>query len=255
MRNIITSIGILFCLTIHGQEVHKMIPTLGHLVERSTQGEVDFEKQVKKCEEFWLAHRDHLNEDELSIEEKKLYELCATDVEGYWDIIGVGCSWYCGGGQDTISASSHLIAEKEVKYLSKNIHDLNYQTAWIEGVSGYGIKETITYHFPPQTPRITEIIVVNGYVKSEQLWKNNSRVKKLKMYVDDKLIGILSLADSRQEQHFKVEPLGYGDRSNWEQLQQKPWWTITFEILEVYKGDKYDNTAITEIYFDGIDVH
>jgi hypothetical protein len=25
--------------------------------------------------------------------------------------------------------------------------------------------------------------------------------------------------------------------------------------LEVYKGDKYDDTAITEIYFDGIDVH
>jgi len=30
---------------------------------------------------------------------------------------------------------------------------------------------------------------------------------------------------------------------------------MKFEILEVFKGDKYDDTAISEIYFDGIDVH
>jgi len=30
---------------------------------------------------------------------------------------------------------------------------------------------------------------------------------------------------------------------------------LKFEILEVYKGSKYNDTAITEIYFDGIDVH
>lgn len=75
------------------------------------------------------------------------------------------------------------------------------------------------------------------------------------MYFNDKPFAILNLADSRQEQHFKFEPLGYGDRQNWEELNKKPSWTIKFEILDVYKGDKYDDTAITEIYFDGIDVH
>ena len=30
---------------------------------------------------------------------------------------------------------------------------------------------------------------------------------------------------------------------------------MKFEILEVYKGLKYDDTAISEIYFDGLDVH
>ncbi len=56
------------------------------------------------------------------------------------------------------------------------------------------------------------------------------------MYVDNKPFAVLNLVDSRQEQHFKFEPLGYGDRTNWEQLEAKPWWTITFEIFEVYKG-------------------
>lgn len=40
-----------------------------------------------------------------------------------------------------------------------------------------------------------------------------------------------------------------------EALKVKPQWAITFEIIEVYKGDRYADTAITEIYFDGIGVH
>ena len=30
---------------------------------------------------------------------------------------------------------------------------------------------------------------------------------------------------------------------------------MKFEIVDVFKGDKYDDTAVTDIYFDGIDVH
>ncbi len=75
------------------------------------------------------------------------------------------------------------------------------------------------------------------------------------MFLNDELYAILNLEDSRQEQLFKFDPLGYSERSDWEILTTQPWWTIKFEIMEVYKGDKYDDTAITEIYFNGIDVH
>ena len=37
--------------------------------------------------------------------------------------------------------------------------------------------------------------------------------------------------------------------------QNAPSWTIRFEILDVYPGEDSQDTAITEIYFDGIDVH
>jgi hypothetical protein len=43
--------------------------------------------------------------------------------------------------------------------------------------------------------------------------------------------------------------LGYEDK------ETAPAWSIKFEILEVYPGEKYQDAAITEIYFDGIDVH
>jgi hypothetical protein len=254
MRLIPTFILTIFTLTVYGQTVNEMTPTLGYMVDVSLQKEIEFINNQEKCEAIWKKLNGQADIDKLT-KGKTILENCSETKESSWQIIGSECSWYCGGGQDTNSVSSHLNPFKGLNYEAKNIHDLSYQTAWIEGVSGYGIGESVTYHFPPQNPRITEIIIVNGYVKSEQTWKDNSRVRKLKMYVDEKPFTILNLFDSRQEQHFKFEPLGYGDRQDWEQLQKKPWWTIKFEILDVYKGEKYDDTAITEIYFDGIDVH
>ena len=69
------------------------------------------------------------------------------------------------------------------------------------------------------------------------------------MYYNDEPYAILNLKDTRDCQIFDVGTLGYEDKSN------APAWTIKFEIMEVYPGDKYQDTAITEIYFDGIDVH
>jgi hypothetical protein len=255
MRNILTIFLTAFALTTFGQTVKEMTPTLGHFVDVSPEKEIEFIKNQVKCEEIWKKLDNQTDLNNLTKEEKVILENCSETKESSCDIIGSECSWYCGGGQDTNSASSFLKPFKGISYSAKNIHDLSYRTAWIEGVKGYGVGEYVTYHFPPQNPRITEIIVVNGYVKSEQAWKDNSRVKKLKMYIDNKPFAILNLADSREEQSFKFDPIGYGDREDWEKLQSRPWWTMKFEIMEVYKGEKYDDTAITEIYFDGIDVH
>jgi hypothetical protein len=129
--------------------------------------------------------------------------------------------------------------------LPKNAHDLSFKTAWVEGVKGYGIGEYLLYHFRAKAPRITQVKIANGYVKSEKAYRENSRVKKLKMYIDNNPFAVLKLEDRRIEQIFDFEPIG----------SQTAKWTIKFEILEVYQGDKFDDTAITEIYFNGIDVH
>jgi len=251
----LTLILSLFSILTNGQSIKEMTPELGYFVDKSAEGEIQFIRDQEKCEAIWKRTNGQEEYDSLSAEEKKVLENCSEAIESYWDILGAGCSWYCGGGTDTNSASSELKPFKGVKYSAKNIHDLNYKTAWIEGVAGYGIGESVVYHFPPTSPRITKIIVVNGYVKNKKSWEQNSRVKKLKMYIDDKPLAILNLADSRQEQTFKFDPIGVSDRQDWKKMQQMPSWTIKFEILEVYKGYKYDDTAITEIYFDGIDVH
>jgi hypothetical protein len=245
----------LFYFSSFGQTLKEMTPELGYLVDKSPEKEIEFIKSQQKCETLWRKIKNETDIQNLSPSDKKIYENCSEEIENYWDVLGIGCSWYCGGGTDTNSASSELKSFKGIKYSAKNIHDLNYKTAWIEGVPGYGIGESVVYHFPPTGPRITKVIVVNGYVKSKESWEQNSRVKKLKMYIDNKPIAILNLADSRQEQTFQFDPIGVSDRLDWKKMEKMPSWTIKFEILDVYKGTKYDDTAITEIYFDGIDVH
>ena len=254
MKKLILILSVIPSLVI-GQGIKSLDPTLGWVVEKSLQGEIEQMKHLEMCEEFWKNKEGSFSREDLPENEKAMFDSCAADLPEYWSINGIGCSWYCGGGQDSLSASSELSAQNNIQYSASNAHDLSYKTAWIEGVKGYGIGEYLIYHVQPTNPRITEIIIVNGYVKSDKVWKENSRVKRLKLYIDGKLYAILNLQDTKAEQHFKIEPIGVSDRKDYEAMKKMPIWTIKFEILEVYHGDKYDDTAITEIYFDGIDVH
>ncbi len=191
-----------------------------------------------------------LSKDNLTVKEKSeldnLLLKYGEVVESPWDIIDGGCSWYCGGGNYKVSASSHL-QSKTMNYEAKSANDLSYKTAWVEGNTNEGIGEYIEYIFENSSPRITTIISSNGYMKNDQLWKDNNRVKTLKLYINDKPFGILNLSDSKTDQFFKIGT--FGRNIDGSDLKLK------FEIQSVYKGGKFNDTAITEIYFDGIDVH
>ena len=235
-------------------------PVIGNEVNKSISGEIKYLEKIEECESFWNDYhkkygKGFIDKTKMSNDEKITFDKCAEDIEPYWGILGIGCSWYCGGGQYSVTASSELNPNGSINYSHKNAHDLSYKTAWVEGVKGYGIGEYLTYHVQPTNPRITEIIIVNGYVKSDKAWRENSRVKKLKLYIDNKPYAVLNLKDIKSNQHFKVEPLGTSKRDNSEEMKKLPIWEMKFEIIEVYNGDKYDDTAISEIYFDGIDVH
>ena len=129
-------------------------------------------------------------------------------VESMWDIVDGGCSCYCGGGNYKVKSSSTLAAEKGITYTATKANDLNYQTAWIEGKDDEGIGEYIEYYFKNKSPRITKIIISNGYVKSGETWKNNNRIKKLKLIINNKLFGVLNLEDSRTDQVFDLGIFG-----------------------------------------------
>jgi hypothetical protein len=255
MKTLLSIFGLLLSISCWGQKVPELHPTLGALVNKSAAGEVEFLKKQKKCEELWSKASFEGGYEKMSAADQKAMEGCEEEFESYWDILGVGCSWYCGGGKDTQTATSVLKTDKGATYAASNAHDLSYQTAWIEGVAGYGIGEKLTYQFPADNPRITEVIVVNGYVKSDKAWKENTRVKKLMMHVNGKPFSILHLKDTKQEQSFSFAPLGNDPSAATNGQKHQSPWSITFEILEVYPGAKYKDTAITEIYFNGIDVH
>ncbi len=248
-------IGLIFISQFGFSQIKEINPTSTRILNLSIAGEKKFKENRESCKKIWAKKSNGVKYDDLSPKEKEALSNFDDTKANYWDIIGDACSWYCGGGPKEITASSYLKSQGDNTYEPQNAHDLNYKNAWVEGVDGYGIGEYLLYTFEAVSPRITEIIIVNGYVKSKSAWENNSRVKKLKVYINDKPYAILNLKDVRGSQSFKVEPIGNSDREDWNVLKNKPDWTLKFEILDVYKGLKYDDVAISEIYFDGLDVH
>ncbi len=258
-NQLITTLLLFSGFTIAGQNLKTLEPKIGKLLDFTPDliEKFNSDESLKKCDEIWeKAERENDGTyTNLTAEQKEILKYCDESKETIWEIIGTSCSWYCGGGLKKVTASSYLKKQGENSYAPENANDLNYKTAWAEGVSGYGIGEFLTYYFVPESPRINKIIIVNGYIKSQSSWEENSRVKQLKMYINNKPYAILNLKDIRAEQEFTVDPIGSNDRINLKKLKNKPEWTIKFEILDIYKGKKYDDVIISEIYFDGLDVH
>ncbi|PWJ43722.1 NADase-type glycan-binding domain-containing protein [Sediminitomix flava] len=242
----------LFSCKIYGQDIKNIHPTYVHALDFSASEKAKWKQRDTLLDQLSSGEKKW---SDMTPQEQEIMQRFGEIYEDIWDIVGGACSWYCGGGPKEVTASSYLKSQGSNSYAPKNAHDLSYKTAWVEGVSGYGIGESLTYTFSAISPRITEIIVVNGYVKSEAAYKNNSRVKKLKLYINDKPHAILHLKDEIANQGFKFEPIGVSERDDFELLKTKADWTLKFEILEVYKGLKYDDVVISEIYFDGLDVH
>lgn len=84
------------------------------------------------------------------------------------------------------------------------------------------------------------ICIVNGYAETIKKWTDNSRVKSLKMYFNDKYIATIELEDSIKPQYIDIKPLEL-------KVKSKEEFVLKFEIEDVYKGEKYDDTAITGI--------
>ncbi|MBQ7668771.1 MAG: copper amine oxidase N-terminal domain-containing protein [Clostridia bacterium] len=80
--------------------------------------------------------------------------------------------------------------------------------------------------------------IINGYAKDDELWKNNNRVKTLKLTIDGKEEYILELEDSKALQVFDIN---YTNNDISVPIMAE------FEILDVYKGDKYDDTVLTTL--------
>lgn len=194
-----------------------------------------------KIEEFnnckiLLRKLENINSDlnKLSFDEKKQLENCSECKVSVYDLLDCGCSWYCGGQIDT------LISETKDIIDLKKVHDLNYSTS-----IHIKVNSKFTFKFKPESSRVTDIIFINGDSKNKKSFYEFSRVKKLKIFYNQKVLGIFELKDEFAEQTFSVGSLG-----NKINTKNKRNWTLTFEILESYPGKK-DDIVISDIYFLG----
>lgn len=172
--------------------------------------------------------------------------------EAYYEAISGKSNWYSSiffNKNVKTSSTSHLsetIRGNKVEYSPKNLfkfityidhsESVNpYSIPWVEGKDDYGIGESITFEFETE---VSAFNVINGYVDSYNLslFKNNSRVKKLK--VENLTSGKSWLVD--------FEDKIYINRI----ISDAPSKSYKITIMEVYEGRKYKDTCITAIFTD-----
>ena len=181
----------------------------------------------------------------------------AEDFDQAGEMIGkteflTGESWYDRAFVKSVKASSELPASGGNTYKAKNAHDFNKNTAWVEGKADYGIGESLTYTFDfARLPRyngnlgINKILMANGYKKNRKTWANNSRVKQMKMFVNNRPYALINLLDSYEIQTVEFDKVMF---------PKGKVTTVRFEITQVYKGDRFKDTAISLLMFDGVGV-
>ena len=156
-------------------------------------------------------------------------------------------------GAEPADPDFYKYQEWSCKYSSGKALDGNPKTAWVEGVKGHGIGEIILL---VDVDLKGKMKIWSGYGKSERLHKENSRPKKLRVAVIQyqwkggyqigiginglKIISenIVELEDINGFQDLPIKEFSVEKGKNY---------LLGLQILEVYKGTKYQDTAISEV--------
>lgn len=225
-----------------GQKLKIIKPEVGTPNNYSKEDQINWQNIIDKDLKINAGTLDY---EKLSAKEKVLIESLEIGEGPYTQ--GPGCSWYCGGKMYKVTSTSQLKDQGAINYKPENIHDFDLFTAWSPDTTNGVIGKRIDFHFKPLSPRVNEILIYNGYIKNYELFKANSRVKKFKLYINGMYYATLELADTTALQSFKIEPVQ-------SKIKQKDL-ILTFEIEEIYRGNKYLDVAVSEINFSGLDVH
>ncbi len=132
-----------------------------------------------------------------------------------------------------ISASSSL-----KNYDPELAFDGDNSTAWVEGVKGNGIGQWIKFEFT-ESLNLNEIKIVPGYDKYKEnvgdLWVLNNQLKEISLTFSDGSTQDFSIQEGNRFQKLSLKPVNTK--------------SVTITVKAVYKGSKWDDTAISEIYF------
>lgn len=159
----------------------------------------------------------------------------------------------------------NVVADSELKegtsvYSAKNLIDGSYSTPWVEGASDFGKNQKIKLNLFGNPSKfsafnyetVTHLYLLNGFRKNEKTYYENNRIKTLKLWVNGKDCGTLELKDRPfkviNDFNFAYE----ADLLNNERLNKVK--SIEIEILDVYKGTKYNDTCISEIVVLDVDI-
>lgn len=139
-------------------------------------------------------------------------------------------------GPTKIIVSSFLPKQAGNFYGPKSMVDGSLVTAWIEGVTGYGVGQWVKIQFQLPT-KFDTIYLNNGYGKNRSVYKKNSRIKNVNVAIANGQSWNYTLNDTNSTQYIKLpNPV----TSKW----------VKLTIQSVYPGTKYMDTCLSEIWVD-----
>jgi len=156
----------------------------------------------------------------------------------------------------SISTSSCLNSN----YSSNNLIDQNMSTAWVEGKNDSGIGETISIEF--NEANILGVLLINGYMKNKKIFEANNRLKKVRIDYTYKFMYDLKspvkensiILNIPNRSFNKYSSKIFAPFSNLLTQYSDAYlriYNMKITILDVYPGDKYNDTCISEIIVFG----
>lgn len=140
----------------------------------------------------------------------------------------------------TIADSSSVLNDgNNISYSPSNVLDSKTSTVWSEGVQGDGIGEWIEISTGGDIGKVNSIAISNGFTKSTDLYYKNNRIKKANLEFSDGTNKIVEFKDNTLDE--QVIDIGGKETSY-----------VRLTILEVYKGNKYQDTCISTISINKI---
>ena len=132
-----------------------------------------------------------------------------------------------------VNATSAL-QEYDMVHSPDRIVDDDLSTAWVEDAYGDGIYEAITVIFNSHQ-QVNAMVINAGYQKNEDIYYKNSRPKDI----------TVQFSDGTSENFVLEDILGAQDVIF---SYPRETYNLTIIINSVYAGNKYQDTAISEIY-------
>lgn len=136
----------------------------------------------------------------------------------------------------SVTASSYLSEPNlNLYHTPERVTDGDLSTAWVEGLDGDGIGESITFEFDG-VYSVSGLSINAGYQKSEQLYNQNGRPAVLTATFSDGTQQTLQLQDINGTQRITFSTPVETQR-------------VTLSIGAVYSGTDYADTVISELSF------
>ena len=157
----------------------------------------------------------------------------------YGEYLGIGDIENYDLWADSVYASS-ISHNEGTKYNVKEICRSGLYKPWCSAV-GKPEGESITCLFKLIKRPLNYMTITNGFCHTEKQWKNHGRIAKLQMLVDDHPIKTFTLEDTPKFQGLEfpaIQPKSDGTPVK-----------VSFKILKVYPGAKYNDVSITLLTF------